>query len=175
MTSNASITSGTSVTFTASVAPVTATTDEQGQEVVVIRVHESRRNTMDIGAGLEIIPRNGNIPVGSVVVPGLHDEVAGSCPHGGDGDIDAAVAGDHHHGRIRIARQDVVQTLKAFIPRCGASDEVQIQQDRVHRLGRQHAPGLGRTARLGHAKAMSVQQQAGGLQHVHLFLGISSH
>jgi outer membrane protein insertion porin family len=55
----------------ASVAPVTATTDEQGQEVVVIRVHESRRNTMDIGAGLEIIPRNGNIPVGSVVVPGL--------------------------------------------------------------------------------------------------------
>jgi outer membrane protein assembly factor BamA len=55
----------------ASVAPVTATTDEQGQEIVVIRVHESRRNTMDIGAGLEIIPRNGNIPVGSVVVPGL--------------------------------------------------------------------------------------------------------
>jgi outer membrane protein insertion porin family len=55
----------------ASVAPVTATTDEEGQEVVVIRVHESRRNTMDIGAGLEIIPRNGNIPVGSVVVPGL--------------------------------------------------------------------------------------------------------
>jgi outer membrane protein assembly factor BamA len=55
----------------ASVAPVTQTTDAEGQEVVVIRVHESRRNTMDLGGGLEIIPRNGNIPVGSVVVPGL--------------------------------------------------------------------------------------------------------
>ncbi len=38
---------------------------------MVIRLHESRRNTVDIGGGLEIIPRNGNIPVGSVVVPGL--------------------------------------------------------------------------------------------------------
>ena len=55
----------------ASVAPVSATTDDEGQQVVVIRVHESRRNTMDIGGGLEIIPRNGNIPVGAVVVPGL--------------------------------------------------------------------------------------------------------
>ncbi|HEY2821130.1 MAG TPA: POTRA domain-containing protein [Candidatus Acidoferrum sp.] len=54
----------------ASVVPV-ATTDDQGQEIVVIRLHESRRNTMDLGGGLEIIPRNGNIPVGSVVVPGL--------------------------------------------------------------------------------------------------------
>jgi outer membrane protein insertion porin family len=55
----------------ASVAPVSSTTDDQGQQIVVIRVHESRRNTMDIGGGIEIIPRNGNIPVGSVVVPGL--------------------------------------------------------------------------------------------------------
>jgi outer membrane protein insertion porin family len=55
----------------ASVAPVTETTDEQGQQIVVIRLHESRRNTVDIGGGLEIIPRNGNIPVGAVVVPGL--------------------------------------------------------------------------------------------------------
>jgi outer membrane protein insertion porin family len=55
----------------ASVAPVTETTDEEGQQIVVIRVHESRRSTMDIGGGLEIIPRNGNIPVGSVVVPGI--------------------------------------------------------------------------------------------------------
>ncbi|MBV9888489.1 MAG: BamA/TamA family outer membrane protein [Acidobacteria bacterium] len=55
----------------ASVAPVSATTDDQGQQIVVIRVHESRRNSMDIGGGLEIIPRNGNIPVGAVVVPGL--------------------------------------------------------------------------------------------------------
>jgi outer membrane protein insertion porin family len=55
----------------ASVAPVGETTDEEGQQIVVIRVHESHRNTVDIGGGLEIIPRNGNIPVGSVVVPGI--------------------------------------------------------------------------------------------------------
>jgi outer membrane protein insertion porin family len=55
----------------ASVAPVSETTDEEGQQIVVIRVHESHRNTMDIGGGLEIIPRNGNIPVGAVVVPGI--------------------------------------------------------------------------------------------------------
>ncbi len=55
----------------ASVAPVSATADDEGRQVVFIRVHESRRNTMDIGGGLEIIPRNGNIPVGAVVVPGL--------------------------------------------------------------------------------------------------------
>ncbi len=55
----------------ASVAPVSATTDEEGQQIVVIRVHESHRNTVDIGGGLEIIPRNGNIPVGAVVVPGI--------------------------------------------------------------------------------------------------------
>src|SRR5262249_49862302 len=38
---------------------------------VLIRMHESRRNSMDIGGGIEIIPRAGNIPVGSVVVPGV--------------------------------------------------------------------------------------------------------
>jgi outer membrane protein insertion porin family len=55
----------------ASVAPVSETTDEEGQQLVVIRLHESHRNTVDIGGGLEIIPRNGNIPVGAVVVPGI--------------------------------------------------------------------------------------------------------
>ncbi len=55
----------------ASVAPIASTTSDDGQQIVVIRVHESRRNTMDVGGGLEIVPRNGNIPVGSVVVPGL--------------------------------------------------------------------------------------------------------
>ena len=55
----------------ASVAPVSETTDAQGQQIVVIRLHESRRNSLDLGGGLEIIPRNGNIPVGAVVVPGL--------------------------------------------------------------------------------------------------------
>jgi hypothetical protein len=64
----------------ASVAATGGNTDQTGpdpansnaaQQDVLIRLHESRRNSVDIGAGLEIIPRAGNIPVGSVVVPGL--------------------------------------------------------------------------------------------------------
>ena len=54
----------------ASVAPLTSSSDGATQPVL-IRVHESRRNTMDIGGGLEVVPRAGNIPVGAVVVPGL--------------------------------------------------------------------------------------------------------
>ncbi len=54
----------------ASVAPVGSPSD-QNQQQVLVRVHESRRNSIDIGGGLEIIPRSGNIPVGAVVVPGL--------------------------------------------------------------------------------------------------------
>jgi outer membrane protein insertion porin family len=54
-------------------ANVTATgsPDGQNEQQVLIRVHESKRNTMDVGGGIEVIPRNGNIPVGSVIVPGL--------------------------------------------------------------------------------------------------------
>ena len=54
-------------------ASVTAigTPDNQDVQQVLIRVHESKRNTMDVGGGIEVIPRNGNIPVGSVIVPGL--------------------------------------------------------------------------------------------------------
>ncbi len=44
---------------------------DQTQEEVLIKVHESSLNSMDIGGGLEIIPRSGNIPVNSVVVPGI--------------------------------------------------------------------------------------------------------
>jgi outer membrane protein insertion porin family len=45
--------------------------ENQNEQQVLVRVHESKRNTMDVGGGLEVIPRNGNIPVGSVIVPGL--------------------------------------------------------------------------------------------------------
>jgi outer membrane protein insertion porin family len=45
--------------------------DDATQEQLLIRLHESKRNSVDIGGGLEIIPRSANIPVGSVVVPGL--------------------------------------------------------------------------------------------------------
>ncbi|MGH9573887.1 MAG: POTRA domain-containing protein [Candidatus Acidiferrales bacterium] len=43
----------------------------QSQEEVLIKLHESRQNSMDIGGGLEIIPRSGNVPVNTVAVPGL--------------------------------------------------------------------------------------------------------
>jgi outer membrane protein insertion porin family len=54
----------------ASVAPVGAP-DSQNVQQVLVRVHESKRNTMDVGGGLEVVPRSGNIPVGSVAVPGI--------------------------------------------------------------------------------------------------------
>ncbi len=44
---------------------------DQTQEMVLIKVHESPLNSMDIGGGIEVIPRDGNVPVNSVVVPGL--------------------------------------------------------------------------------------------------------
>ena len=44
---------------------------DQSTEELLIKVHESALNTMDIGLGLEIIPRDGNVPTNSVVVPGI--------------------------------------------------------------------------------------------------------
>lgn len=43
----------------------------QTQEDVLVQVHESKRNTIEFGGGIEIIPRNGNLPVGFVAIPGL--------------------------------------------------------------------------------------------------------
>ena len=43
----------------------------QTQEEVLIAVHESKRNAVEFGGGLEVIPRSGNIPVGTVALPGL--------------------------------------------------------------------------------------------------------
>ena len=43
----------------------------QDQEEVLIKVHESKRYSLDIGGGIEVIPRSGNIPVGTVALPGL--------------------------------------------------------------------------------------------------------
>jgi outer membrane protein assembly factor BamA len=43
----------------------------QEYEEVLVKVHESKRNILDIGAGFEVIPRSGNVPVGAVAIPGL--------------------------------------------------------------------------------------------------------
>jgi outer membrane protein insertion porin family len=54
----------------ASIKPLRPVVDQSGEEVLV-KIHESPLNSMDIGGGLEIIPRAGNIPVNSVAVPGI--------------------------------------------------------------------------------------------------------
>src|ERR1700733_435898 len=54
----------------ASIKPLRPIVD-QTREEVLIKVHESSLNSMDIGGGIEIIPRSGNIPLNSVVVPGI--------------------------------------------------------------------------------------------------------
>jgi outer membrane protein insertion porin family len=54
----------------ASVAPA-GDPDNQNVQQVLVRLHESKRNTMDVGGGIEVVPRSGNIPVGSVTVPGI--------------------------------------------------------------------------------------------------------
>jgi outer membrane protein assembly factor BamA len=44
---------------------------DQTLEEVLVKVHESPLNSMDIGGGLEIIPRDGSLPVNTVAVPGI--------------------------------------------------------------------------------------------------------
>ena len=44
---------------------------DDGQKEVLIKVHESPRNSVDIGGGIEVLPRSGNIPVGTVALPGI--------------------------------------------------------------------------------------------------------
>jgi len=54
----------------ASITPLRPIEGQEYEEVLV-KVHESKRNTMDFGAGFEVIPRSGNVPVGAVAVPGI--------------------------------------------------------------------------------------------------------
>jgi outer membrane protein assembly factor BamA len=43
----------------------------QTEEEVLVKVHEAKQNTVIFGGGIEVIPRSGNIPVGTVAIPGL--------------------------------------------------------------------------------------------------------
>jgi outer membrane protein assembly factor BamA len=54
----------------ASVGPRKQITD-QAQEETLVKVHESKRNAITYGFGVEISRRGGNIPTGTVAVPGL--------------------------------------------------------------------------------------------------------
>jgi outer membrane protein assembly factor BamA len=54
----------------ASVGPRKPITD-QTEEDVLVKVHEAKRNTLTYGLGFELSPRTGNIPAGTVALPGL--------------------------------------------------------------------------------------------------------
>ena len=43
----------------------------QTNEEAVVKVHESRRNNLTYGVGMEVARRGGNVPTGTVAVPGL--------------------------------------------------------------------------------------------------------
>jgi outer membrane protein assembly factor BamA len=43
----------------------------QTEEEVLVKVHEAKQNSVIFGGGIEVIPRSGNIPVGSVAIPGI--------------------------------------------------------------------------------------------------------
>lgn len=53
-----------------SVAPRKVIT-EQTEENVLVKVHEAKRNTLTYGFGFELSPRTGNVPAGTVALPGL--------------------------------------------------------------------------------------------------------
>ena len=61
---------GLSIFDWASIKPLAPVSDQQ-QEEVLIKVHESPRNSIDLGGGFEVLPRSGNIPVGTVALPGI--------------------------------------------------------------------------------------------------------
>jgi outer membrane protein insertion porin family len=61
----------------ASIGPVRPIVNQEREEVL-IKVHESKRNTLDVGGGVEVLPRSGNVPVGAVAVPGLPSVSLGS-------------------------------------------------------------------------------------------------
>ena len=54
----------------ASIQPRRPITD-QSQEKVLVKVHEAKRNSLTYGLGFEVQPRTGNLPAGSVALPGL--------------------------------------------------------------------------------------------------------
>jgi outer membrane protein insertion porin family len=43
----------------------------QTQAEVLEQVHEERRNIIEYGGGIEVIPKSGNIPIGTIAIPGL--------------------------------------------------------------------------------------------------------
>ena len=55
----------------AEVDPKTPITDSTRNNDVVVKVHESKRNSIVYGFGFEVINRGGSVPSGTVLVPGI--------------------------------------------------------------------------------------------------------
>ena len=55
----------------ASVRPKQAGITDQTEEEALVKVHEAKRNEVTYGFGFEVSHRGGNIPTGTVAVPGL--------------------------------------------------------------------------------------------------------
>ena len=45
--------------------------EDQSEEEALVKVHESKRNSITYGFGFEVAKRGGNVPTGTVAVPGL--------------------------------------------------------------------------------------------------------
>jgi outer membrane protein insertion porin family len=72
-----SATGQSGVQVNGSTAPSAPPGGVQNQEVLV-KIHESQRNTIDYGGGLELVSRGGTPPGGAIVVPGLAPIAVGS-------------------------------------------------------------------------------------------------
>ena len=59
-------------------APRTQESDAEQSQEVLVKIHESQRNTIDYGGGLELVSRGGTPPGGAIVVPGLAPIPVGS-------------------------------------------------------------------------------------------------
>ena len=59
-------------------APRTQDSDAGQSQEVLVKLHESQRNTIDYGGGVELVSRGGTPPGGAIVVPGLAPIPVGS-------------------------------------------------------------------------------------------------
>jgi hypothetical protein len=102
----------------------------------------------------------------ALVRPGLGNEVGRAALHRLDRDLDAAMGGDHHHHRFRVALQDLAEPVEALGRIGRAAAEIGVEQDdvdrpRVHR-GERRVRRLERLDPLEHV----AQQQPRGQENV---------
>jgi hypothetical protein len=95
-----------------------------------------------------------------LVRPGLGDEVGGAALHRLHGDVDAAMGGDHHHHRLRVALEDLAEPLEAFGGIGGAAAEIGVEQDDIGAIALERGHCLLRRLKRRHVLEQVAQQQA---------------